>query len=491
MFGEKLGRVMQYYRKNLREYLVATVVVCAVGTAAGAPAALAQSEVGGAGGLSAGAPAGLGGGMAAVAAAGFALRRRRPAGDLLQQLRELFPLEADRLHTAEDALARVKQALEAHRAFEEATENQRRQELLLQRRLSEAMHLFRLEAAELITQTRAELKASEGFASRIRETAQVVEEKSRAAAKASQTSSDEVEAVSLASDKVAAANAKIGGLAGEARAHAESTRTISDQGRAEMGELARQADSISGIVQIIQAIARKTNLLALNASIEAARAGAAGRGFAVVAAEVKSLAEQTASATGEIAALVAGMQTSSERAGGSFQQALRALSDIEVLLEQIANAIAEQDAAASDIAFAIVGASSSSSLCAHDITRLAEAAADANAGSGDVLRASAQMFEASTALSDRISQFLDEVAADLDERRRAVRRPMDEEVRLELPNGEVIGRLVNLSETGAMVRSDADLPPDAVIILVRADGARTPARIIWAGERGFGLKFAA
>jgi methyl-accepting chemotaxis protein len=137
-----------------------------------------------------------------------------------------------------------------------------------------------------------------------------------------------------------------------------------------MRQLAEAVTKIGSATEVIAAIARQTNLLALNATIEASRAGAAGRGFAVVASEVKSLANATSNATGQISALIRQVQNATEGVVREITGAETAVLEIAHIAQSIEASVGEQGDATNFIAEAITKAAADSNHAAsslHDL----------------------------------------------------------------------------------------------------------------------------
>nr|WP_214510916.1 methyl-accepting chemotaxis protein [Pseudomonas brassicacearum] len=183
---------------------------------------------------------------------------------------------------------------------------------------------------------------------------------------------EEASEAAVAADQQAREGEKV---VGEAIAQIERLSKEVGNSTEAMGHLKRESDKIGSVLDVIKSVAQQTNLLALNAAIEAARAGEAGRGFAVVADEVRSLAQRTQKSTEEIEELILGLQSGTEqvattldnsrnltdssveltrRAGGSLENITRTVSAIQSMNQQIAAAAEQQSAVAEEINRSVV-----------------------------------------------------------------------------------------------------------------------------------------
>lgn len=156
---------------------------------------------------------------------------------------------------------------------------------------------------------------------------------------------------------VATATEEMSATIADIASNAEKARTVSseatEQGLAVtevVKNLGVAAQEITTVTETITSISAQTNLLALNATIEAARAGAAGKGFAVVANEIKTLAEQTATATGEIREKIASIQSATGSAIEDIDKITLIIRDVGETVTSIATAIEEQATVTRDIA---------------------------------------------------------------------------------------------------------------------------------------------
>ncbi|WP_422367641.1 methyl-accepting chemotaxis protein [Pelagibius sp.] len=243
------------------------------------------------------------------------------------------------------------------------------------------------------------------------ETAERSSSLTTAAAEATEQAASNVRTVASAAEEL---TASIQEISRQVTQSTDISKAAAEQARKTNGEvetLAEAAQKIGDVVTMIQDIAEQTNLLALNATIEAARAGEAGKGFAVVASEVKQLATQTAKATEQIRQQINDIQGATGGAVDSIALITETIEQVNGIASSIASAVEEQSAATEEISRNVQLASASTNEVSNNIGEVTTAAKESGQSASTMLGAANDLAGQSSSLSNQVDSFLASIRA--------------------------------------------------------------------------------
>jgi methyl-accepting chemotaxis protein len=260
-----------------------------------------------------------------------------------------------------------------------------------------------LEISDSVASSAQELETSAsglaGVVTEVRQSASVIGDHAQA-------TTENVASVVSATEQLTASISEVGALASST---SQVSRDVVERTRSttvSMNDLKEASDLIGEVVSLIRTVASQTNLLSLNAMIEASRVGEAGRGFAVVAGEVKALARQTGDATVEITRQVQSVQDLARVVTGALEQVQMTIEQLAGMAEQVSVAVEEQSAATQEISAHVHHAADGAREVAGNISRVAESMGEADTAAQQMFAAARDVAGQATLLRSELDSYL-------------------------------------------------------------------------------------
>ena len=202
------------------------------------------------------------------------------------------------------------------------------------------------------------------------------------------------------------------GVVSEAVNRIAKIATVVEQASQTVRTLGQESENVSKIVLVIKEVADQTNLLALNAAIEAARAGEQGRGFAVVADEVRRLAERTTQSTQEITTMISSMQSSARDAVTCIEDAVANVNEGVILTKRVGESVSRLGASSHEVKEVIIDVSSAlreqnaaSNEIARNVEQIAQTGERNSGAVGAVAKAATELQQLANSLTDSARHF--------------------------------------------------------------------------------------
>jgi methyl-accepting chemotaxis protein len=329
---------------------------------------------------------------------------------------------------------------------------------------SEIIELLELELGAMIRQLERAAASVAGGAEATAATLSTIRQRTNGLTGRTSAAQNTATSFSQAADKFTLSAQGIGSQVRDASKLADQASAAAREASLNVDRLRESSAAIGNVVNLIAQIARQTTLLALNSTIEAARAGAAGRGFAVVASEVKALAVQTQNATEEITKKIEALQKDAAGSVDAVHRISQAIEAIRPVFENVNGAVAEQNETTSAMSDNAANAShfivsvGDSAAEIDSATREAEAHGESVAKAGNAVTMFAQKLKSRCAVLLRQNE--------REDRRKHERLPCHLKIEIQTARGRVAAEVYEISMEGILIGGpDAErLPLDQSLV---------------------------